>query len=240
MSGGQNGAAPILHRRIRAELEDEIRSGAWAAGYRLPTEQELMARYGCARMTVSKAMASLVQAGLVERRKKAGSFVARPHVQTAALEIPDIPSLIGTRGGVYRFERLRRRFGSAGDFRIEVPPASAADRVLAVTGLHLADGAPFALERRIVNLAAAPQAASLPFDVEPPGTWLLRTVAWTQARHRITAINADAWTARRLALRRGRACLVVERWTWRGPQWITFVRQTFPADRYDLVASFGP
>jgi GntR family histidine utilization transcriptional repressor len=47
-----------LERRIRADLEERIRSGAWPPGHRIPTEAELMARYGCARMTVSKSPTS--------------------------------------------------------------------------------------------------------------------------------------------------------------------------------------
>ena len=52
--------------------------------------------------------------------------------------------------------------------------------------------------------------------------------------------HADAATAAKLAIRPGLACLTVERWTWRAGEWITFVRQTFPADRYTLLATFEP
>jgi GntR family histidine utilization transcriptional repressor len=231
---------PGLERRIRADLEARIQSGAWPPGQRIPTELELMASYGCSRMTVSKAIGTLVHSGLVERRKKAGSFVARPHVQTAVLEIPDIPALIASRGESYRFERLtrRRRPLDPDDPGEATLPESGP--VLEVSGIHVAAGVPFALERRVLNLAAVPGAAELPFDVTPPGTWLLQHVPWTEARHRITAINADAGAARRLGLARGRACLMVERHTARLGEWITFARVLFPGERYDLVATFAP
>jgi GntR family transcriptional regulator, histidine utilization repressor len=229
-----------LERQIRADLEARIRSGDWPPGRRIPTELELMASYGCSRMTVSKAIGSLVQSGLVERRKKAGSFVARPHVQTAVLEIPDIPALIASRGESYRFERLTRslRQLDADDPNEAILPARRS--VLEVSGTHFAADAPFALERRILNLDAVPEAGSLPFDHTPPGSWLLQHVPWTEARHRITAINADAETARHLGLARGRACLMVERHTSRLGEWITFARLLFPGERYDLVATFAP
>ncbi len=73
-----------------------------------------------------------------------------------------------------------------------------------------------------------------------PGSWLLNHVPWSQARHRITAVPADAATARLLNLAPHAACLQVERWTWRSGQGVTFVRQVFPGDRYDLVADFSP
>lgn len=240
MSQGSAASQPVLHRRIRADLEGEIRSGAWPPGFRIPTELDLVARYGCSRMTVSKAVASLAQAGLVERRKRAGSFVARPPMRAGVLEIPDIAAVIAARGEAYRFERLSRRVRAAHGEDADEAGFESADLVLAVNGLHFASGAPFAVERRIISLAAVPQARDLPFDTEPPGTWLLRHVPWTAARHRIGAVNADAATARRLRIRGGLACLTIDRWTWREGQAITFVRQLFPADRYDLVASFSP
>jgi GntR family histidine utilization transcriptional repressor len=232
--------AQTLDRRIRADLESRIRTGDWPPGHRIPTELDLMAEYGCARMTVSKAITALVGAGLIERRKKAGSFVARPPVQTAVLEIPDLPALIAGRGEAYRFQRLSRRRRPLDPADPREAALAAAGEVLEVSGLHVADDAPFALERRVLNLAVVPQAADLTFDEEPPGSWLLRHAPWTEAHHRITAVNADAATARGLALPRGAACLQVERHTYRAGEWVTFVRLLFPGDRYDLTAAFAP
>ena len=229
-----------LDRRIRADLERRIRSGDWAPGRRIPTELDLMADYGCSRMTVSKAITALVHLGLIERRKKAGSYVARPHVQTAVLEIPDIPALIAGSGETYRFQRLTRALRALDPDDPGEAGLSASGAVLEVSGLHFAGDTPFALERRILNLAAVPEAADLSFEDEPPGSWLLHHVPWTEARHRIAAINADATNAARLQIRRGQACLQVERHTFRLGEWITFARLVYPGDRYDLTAAFRP
>src|SRR5580704_5603686 len=70
--------ATTLHERIRAEIEEQILTGAWRPGHRIPYEHELTAQFGCARMTVNKAIASLVDAGLIVRRRRVGSFVAQP------------------------------------------------------------------------------------------------------------------------------------------------------------------
>ena len=51
--------AASLHRRIYDDLEGRILSGDWAPGARIPFEHELTARYGCSRMTVSKAISEL-------------------------------------------------------------------------------------------------------------------------------------------------------------------------------------
>ncbi|HEX4741721.1 MAG TPA: histidine utilization repressor [Caulobacteraceae bacterium] len=230
-----------LESRIRSDLEGKIRSGEWPPGARIPTEHELVAQYGCARMTVHKAITALAAGGLIERRKKAGSFVARPHVQTAVIEIPDIAAVIAARGEAYRFDLLQRARGPAAtlDEASTVAGFDLGDEVLVLDGLHVAAGRPFCREHRLIDLAAAPEAAETDFSTIAPGSWLLGHIPWTQARHRITACSAGPG-AELLQIGRNTACLRVERWTWRASQPVTFVRQLFPGDRYDLVAEFTP
>jgi GntR family histidine utilization transcriptional repressor len=235
-----NAEPTTLHDRIRAELEAKILSGIWRPGHRIPFEHELTAQFGCARMTVSKAIASLVDAGLIVRRRRVGSFVAQPRIQSVILDIPDIQADVTARGELYGLKLLScvRRKPARGQ-PDEMLLAGGGD-LLAVRCLHLADGRPFALEDRLISLAAVPDAEHADFAVTPPGTWLLDHVPWTEAEHRITAINADAVTADLLSIAHSAACLVIERRTWRGEQHITHVRQIFPGAAYDLVARFTP
>ena len=89
-----------LHARIRAEIEARIRSGEWPPGHRIPPETDLVAEYGCSRMTVTTAMAALAAEGLVVRNRRAGTTVARPRTHSAVLHIPDIRAEIEARGAV--------------------------------------------------------------------------------------------------------------------------------------------
>lgn len=229
-----------LHQRIRSDIEARIRSGEWAPGHRAPTEAELMTQYACSRMTVNKAMTTLVEAGLIVRRKRAGSFVARPRVHAPVLNIPDIQSEIRARGEAYAFRLLARRVRAADRDSADEVELAAGGKLLDLEGVHDAGGRPFALERRLVSLKAAPAMETADFAEHPPGAWLLEHVAWTEAESRISAINADPEDARLLALDEGAACLVVDRRTWREGQHVTRVRQVFPGEAYDLVARFGP
>ncbi|WP_174296355.1 UTRA domain-containing protein [Sphingomonas bacterium] len=223
-----------LSERIRSEIEERIRSGEWRPGMRIPFEHELVARYACSRATVSKALEALARAGLIERRRRAGSFVAKPAAQSAVLAVPDLAQVIADRGGVHRWRPDRVRPARGGE------TASLAAPALLVTGVHDEGDAPFALEWRLISLTAVPDAAAEPFAEVAPGNWLLAHVGWTGARHRIRAVAADRAVARALSIAAGTACLQVERWTWQLDEPITYVRQTFPGDRYDLVASFTP
>lgn len=234
-------AEPVtLHERIRANIEEQILAGVWLPGHRIPYEHELTAQFACARMTVNKAIASLVDAGLIVRRRRVGSFVAQPKIHSVVLDVPDIQADVTSRGAAYGLTLLshRRRKPARGQ-PDEVLLAGKGD-LLAVRCLHLADGRPFALEDRLISLAAVPDAVEADFSVTPPGTWLLEHVPWTEAEHRIAAVNADAETAKLLAVAEATACLSLERKTWRSDQHVTHVRQIFPGDSYDLIARFTP
>ena len=102
-----------LQERIRSDIESRILGGQWAPGFRIPVEHELTARYGCARATVSQALSGLVQAGLLVRRKRGGSFVAEQHFQSLILDIPDIRADILSRGAAYGLKLLSREIRSA-------------------------------------------------------------------------------------------------------------------------------
>jgi DNA-binding FadR family transcriptional regulator len=56
-------------------LRQQITSGAWAVGVRIPPEPELTELIGVGRNTVREAVQSLVHAGMLERRQGSGTYV---------------------------------------------------------------------------------------------------------------------------------------------------------------------
>jgi GntR family transcriptional regulator len=66
---------PALHERIAADLRSLIHDGTLAAGDRLPTEQDLMARYGASRSPIRQALQTLANEGLIDTATSRGTFV---------------------------------------------------------------------------------------------------------------------------------------------------------------------
>lgn len=226
-----------LHQKIRGDIEGRIMAGALRPGDRIPFEHQLMQSYRCSRMTVNKALSGLAAAGLITRQRRAGSFVAQPKIHMAALAIPDIREEVISRGFEYDLRLVSRRVVGGqrvSQERMRVPNGS---KVLSLRCIHLADGQPFALEDRLINLAAVPAAADVDFEQVPPGTWLLQHVPWTEAEHRIGAVNAGE-LAELLGIEPAGACLFLERKTWRGSESITHVRSIFAGANFDLTARF--
>ncbi|MBC7290333.1 MAG: FadR family transcriptional regulator [Actinotalea sp.] len=56
-------------------LRQQITSGAWQVGTRIPAEPELTELIGVGRNTVREAVQSLVHAGMLERRQGSGTYV---------------------------------------------------------------------------------------------------------------------------------------------------------------------
>jgi GntR family transcriptional regulator, histidine utilization repressor len=233
---------PSLPRyvEIRAEIEGRIRSGEWRPGHRVPSEHELMEQYGCSRMTVHKALSALAHAGLLVRRRRSGTVVAMPANEETVLEIHDIEAEITATKRSYGYELQHRQVRPASPEEAERLRVEPGARILSLRALHSADGRPFVLENRLVNLAVVPEAEAQPFRAGPSGSWLLRRIPWTDAEHAIRAVPAGARAAEALAIRKGAPCLQVERRTWQSGVPVTFVQLLYPGERHQLVGRFGP
>jgi GntR family histidine utilization transcriptional repressor len=226
--------------RIRADIERDILSGAWPPGYRVPSEHALMAQYGCSRMTVNKIITALATAGLIVRRRHAGSFVAAPGSERAMMEIQNLADEAARLGLPYRHEILARipRAASREDARTQ--GLRQGTKLLHVLCRHWIGRRPYAVEDRLISLAQVPGAADEPFAALPPGTWLLRTAPWSEAEHVIRALAADAALADLLAIALGTACLQLQRRTWHAGRLVTDVTLTYPGDRHSFAGRFSP
>lgn len=233
-------SAPSLHQRILGDIEGRILSGEWPPGHRIPFEMELAAQYACSRMTVNKALSQLAKAGLIERRKRSGSFVTQPHAQSAVLEIRDIKAEVQSLGMTYDYELLARAQRRANADEREQLDLRAGSVVIDLQCRHFAGRRPFTYEERLINLAAVPEAATQPFDKVAPGPWLIERVPWSAAEHRIQAIGADAEIANVLEISEGTPCLQIDRRTRMNGIYVTLVRLVYPGQTFELVANFAP
>jgi GntR family transcriptional regulator of arabinose operon len=93
--GGSGGEGQPLHKMIYQKLLEEIQTGVYKTGDRLPSEAQLCERFQASRITVAKAFQSLQRDNLVRRRPGSGTYVEQPAEQTSlkfGLLIPDLGS----------------------------------------------------------------------------------------------------------------------------------------------------
>jgi GntR family histidine utilization transcriptional repressor len=225
------------YKAIERALVDRIASGEFAPGDPIPHEAKLAEHYGVTRPTVSRALSALVDQGLIERRRRAGSRVAMRREVAARLTIPLARQQIVASGAAYGY-RLRAR-------EVTRPPADVAELfglgprgvALRTDALHLADGRPWQRETRWINLRVVPGAAEVDFAAISANEWLVRETPFTRIAHEVWAEPSDAESAEALGDAAGSCLLCVLRTTWLGSDAITRVVMRHPGVSYRL--SFG-
>lgn len=66
------------YKQLAGILAARIRGGEWAPGRRIASEKDLVQQYGLARSTVRRAIAVLVEDGVIYVVPQRGAFVADP------------------------------------------------------------------------------------------------------------------------------------------------------------------
>ena len=139
-----------LYERIAQKLASSIAHGEYKIGQRLPSERELVQEFGCARMTVHRALRELEAEGLIERRQGSGSYVAELHPISNLLQVRDIHDEIAERGHLHTTRVcavLREKAGAEVAVAMRLRKGSAVFRCQLV---HLENGVPIQYEDRYV------------------------------------------------------------------------------------------
>ncbi len=74
-------AAEPLYLQLKQAITENIRSGAWSADSRIPSERELCELYNVSRTTTRRTLSDLVHEGKLYAVSGKGTFVARPFEQ---------------------------------------------------------------------------------------------------------------------------------------------------------------
>ena len=70
------------YKRIGEMIRQRINDGVYSLGSQLPTELELVEEFSASRMTVSKGLSELIEAGLIKRIRGKGTFVCSQKFET--------------------------------------------------------------------------------------------------------------------------------------------------------------
>ena len=231
--------ATLPYATVKASLRERIARGGWQPGTRLPSERELVQEFGCARMTVHRALRELEEEGLIERRQGSGSFVAELHPISNLLRVRDIHDEIRERGHAHS-TRVCSVACEKADLRTSAAmrlPRGAA--VFHVQLVHLENGVPIQLEDRLVNPALAPDLLARDFTQVTPSFVLFEHAPLTEAEQVVEAVLATPEQARLLDVAEGSALLMVSRRTVSQGAVASVARLYHPGARYRLIGRFS-
>lgn len=202
------------HTVIREDMRKRIVAGEWQLGEQMPNEVEFAEEYGCARTTVNRALRTLAEEGLIERKRKGGTRVRPMPRRQAQLTIPVMREQVEASGQAYSHRILAREVRGASEdviarMRLANPP-----RLAWLESLHLGDDRPFALERRWINLEAVPEFEQADLTELSANEWLVRTVPFSNGEVAVSATSADAAQAELLEVDNGAPLFTLQRTTW--------------------------
>lgn len=230
---------PSSYAAIKASLRLRIAQGGWMPGARLPSERDLVDEFGCARMTVHRALRELEEEGLIERRQGSGSFVAELTPISNLLRVRPIADEITERGHAHT-----TRVCSVARVAADAPTAEAmrlrlGAAVYCVQLVHCESGVPIQLEDRYVNPALAPALMTHDFTRVTPSFVLFEQAPLTEAEQVVEAVLATPAQALLLDVAAGSALLLVSRRTVSQGTVASVARLYHPGARYRLVGRFS-
>lgn len=225
------------YAQLYRHIVSAIQSGELAPDSQLPPERDLAELAEVSRVTVRKAVAQLVDEGLVDQRRGAGSFVRGqgPKLEQSLSSLISFTENMLARGRSSSSELLSRGLFPPTPDESMVLGLGTTERVSRLERLRSADGVPMAIEM-----------SSLPEDILPDpglvGTSLYQYLrgegrAPTRAIQRVGAINLNPREAQLLAMPAGAAVLRIDRTAYLpSGRPIEFTKGLYRSDLYDFIA----
>ena len=237
-SPGHGAAAP--YARVKQFLKQGLSVGRWEPGALMPSESELVTRFGVSRMTVTRALRELQAEGLVTRVQGLGTYAAHLAQVSSTLTIRDLHEEITARGHRHHAEVHLAR-------QERTPDALAPQLGLAVGApvfhtliVHFEDKLALQCEDRYVNPACAPDYLKADFTRITPTHYLLEVAPLWEAQYSIEAGAPSAQEACLLGVRVQEPCLIIVRRTVNRDTPITLARLVHPGSRYRVEGQFKP
>ena len=234
LARGGTSAEPHAYARLRRAIQLSIKSGALVPGHALPSERELCRQLVLSRVTVRKAIAGLVEEGVLIQRHGAGTFVAERIVKSFS-KLTGFTEDLRARGLKPRVEFLERSAGEVTPEEAMALNLSPGARVIRLRRLRFAGDKPLALEQTVVpqSVLANPRAIKLSlYDA-------LDAVGCRPSRalQRLRAVALDDDQARLLGLPAGSPALSIERRAFLDDgRVVEFTSSLYRGDAYDFVA----
>lgn len=223
-----------LYIQLQQLIRDAISEGVLDQNEAIPPERNLAIEYDVSRITVRKAIAGLVEEGLLTRRRGAGTFVAS-RVEKSFSKLTSFSEDMEARGRRASSSWVSRMSGAVNSDEAMALGLAPGSTVLRFTRIRYADDEPLALE---ISTIAGSCLASLD-DVEDSLYAALEKSGNRPVRalQRLRAVPFGTEHAKMLGVDPGHAGLLIERHGFlRDGRTVEFTRSYYRGDSYDFVA----
>jgi len=226
-----------LVEAVGAALKREIASGRFAESDVLPGERELSEMLDVSRTTLRRAIAGLVDEGVLAHRHGAGTFVRRkpPHVEQPLSRLTSFTEDMALRGLAASSRVIEEGTFLPTPEEAMMLGVGPGESVYRLSRLRLADGVPMAIDYAAVPLKFLDRAHtaedSLYATLEQAGFRPVR------ALQRMRAIIIAEAEAELLEIEPGSPALDIQRIAYIGDgRCVEFTRSFYRSDTFDFVA----
>ena len=136
---------PAYHQ-LKEIIKENIRSGKWGPGTRIPSEPELGKFNRISQMTARHAVTELCVEGVLYRMKGKGTFVARGQLERDLSRLTHFPKRIGKKGSEITTATLLSEVTAASKEVAQALEITERDPVIVLSRLRKIDGVPFYIE----------------------------------------------------------------------------------------------
>lgn len=225
-----------LYLRLKALIQNAIREGSLNANDALPSEREIASMLDISRVTVRRALAELVEDGVLTQKRGSGTFVGRggQRVEQRLSRLTSFTEDMVARGLTPSVRWLQKAIAAPSPEEAMVLGLATGERIVRLRRLRLANDKPMALEQAVVptRLFAAPDAigSSLYAALEAAGVRPVR------ALQRLSAESLNAEDSAILSVASGSPALYVERISYLADgRPVEFTKCHYRGDAYDFV-----
>ncbi|HEV7372297.1 GntR family transcriptional regulator [Arenibaculum sp.] len=221
--------------QLATVVRDLVQRGVFRPGEALPSERDLSAMTGFARVTVRRAIDELLKEGILSRRHGSGTYVARRIEQPLSIlaGFSEDMKTRGLRPGSTWIGRVLARPTPQEALALGVGPN---DQVVRLSRVRTADDEPLALEVAVIPAAMLPSP-----DLVQGSLYAALSERGYRPAHgvqRLHAALATAEEARQLLIPVGGAILRIERRAFlANGRPLEFTTSAYRGDRYDFVAT---
>ena len=138
--------AEPAYRQLMERLKDEIDTGKYSVGDRIPTESELCADFGVSRITVRRAVEELEIEGCLIKKQGKGTFVTIPKKKPEINKPDDFFELCRQRSVQPKAKLIKAGIVPASEKDIKNLQLLPNSKVVVIRRLLSADGLPVILE----------------------------------------------------------------------------------------------
>jgi GntR family transcriptional regulator len=228
-----------LYLQLQKLIQEAVRIGRLRADEALPSERDLSKQLGISRVTVRKALAGLVEKGILVQRWGSGTFIAPAvQVEQPLSRLSSFTDDMVSRGLRPGAVFLNRAIGPATPKESMALGLSPGELVSRFDRLRTADDVPMAIEHAVVPSRLLPDPESVQTSLY--SVLIGRGHGPKRALQRLHAVQLNAEQARLLQVQPGTAALYIERRSFDENGFpVEFTSSYYRGDAYDFVAELS-